>query len=231
MALQNPTQENYTVLDHAYAHFNETLFDGTLPACLMTMQRKSRAYGYFASKRFGDRGGQRVTDEIALNPNYFKEQSVEDTLSTLVHEMVHLWHQHYGKKPPCRGYHNKEWAAKMKAVGLIPSDTGRPGGKETGQKVSHYIAEEGPFKAACAALLEQGFTLPYVDLWNEKQKAIRKKKLASKTKYSCPSCGLNAWAKPFVRLMCAECLKVMEAEDQLPEPLHPHSPLSVESML
>ena len=27
----------------------------------------------------------------------------------------------------------------MRAVGLIPSHTGEPGGREVGQKVSHYI--------------------------------------------------------------------------------------------
>ena len=35
-----------------------------------------------------------------------------------------------------RGYHNKEWAAKMKAIGLMPSNSGAVGGKETGQQMS-----------------------------------------------------------------------------------------------
>ena len=30
-------------------------------------------------------------------------------------------------------------------------------------------------------------------------------KAASKTKYSCPGCGLNAWAKPETTLYCGEC--------------------------
>ena len=40
----------------------------------------------------------------------------------LVHEMVHVWQEQYGH-PASRGYHNKQWAAKMKAVGLQPSGT------------------------------------------------------------------------------------------------------------
>jgi hypothetical protein len=39
--------------------------------------------------------------------------------------MVHLWQHHHGK-PSRTGYHNKEWATMMKAVGLIPSDTAAP---------------------------------------------------------------------------------------------------------
>jgi hypothetical protein len=39
----------------------------------------------------------------------------------------------------------------MERVGLMPSSTGEPGGKRTGQKVSHYILADGPFARAFAA--------------------------------------------------------------------------------
>ena len=38
---------------------------------------------------------------------------------------------------------------------------------------------------------------------------VSKKKLASKTKYTCPDCGLNAWAKPDSTLLCDECDSAM----------------------
>jgi hypothetical protein len=44
-------------------------------------------------------------------------------LSTLVHEMVHVWQETYGN-PSRRGYHNRQWAEKMREVGLQPSSTG-----------------------------------------------------------------------------------------------------------
>lgn len=66
--MNNPTRTTYDALNRAYEHFNERLFGGALPACLITMQRKARAYGYFAGSRFGGREGGEVTDEIALNP-------------------------------------------------------------------------------------------------------------------------------------------------------------------
>jgi hypothetical protein len=40
-----------------------------------------------------------------------------------------------------------------------------------------------------------------------------KKKAASKTKYTCPLCDLNAWAKPDARLICGDCSEEMEAEE------------------
>jgi len=95
-------------------------------------------------------------------------------------------------------------------LATIPPASGQgtscaPGGKKTGQKVSHYIAEGGPFAAACAELAGQGVAVSYVDLWGEGDEKTRRTKAASKTKYTCPSCGLNAWAKPAVVLVCGEC--------------------------
>ncbi|MCF8884135.1 SprT-like domain-containing protein, partial [Erythrobacter sp. SN021] len=83
-----------------------------------------------------------ITDEIALNPAHFANRKPREVLSTIAHEMVHLWQHHYGS-PPRKGYHDKQWAAKMHEIGLIPTDTGEIGGKETGQKVTHLIEENG----------------------------------------------------------------------------------------
>jgi hypothetical protein len=110
-----PTKETYDQFQEAYAYFNRVLFEGQLPNCLITLQRNKRSYGYFCGDRFGRADGL-VTDEIALNPRYFHVRPVADVLSTLVHEMEHLWQHHCGK--PGRGsYHNKEWAQRMKAIG------------------------------------------------------------------------------------------------------------------
>lgn len=202
----NPTDRTYSGLDKAYDHFNDVLFGSELPRCLITMQRKKGCYGYFAPTRFGRRDGSTVTDEIALNPAAFKQQMMDDTLSTLVHEMVHLWQHHFGE-PSRSGYHNREWAQRMHDVGLIPSSTGQPGGKQTGQKMDHYIAANGPFSKACVALRKPGFDPFYVEMWDEDadKKKAKKKKAASKTKYVCPECAVQAWGKPSIHLICGEC--------------------------
>ena len=119
------TAVTYNGLNEAYAFFNACLFKGDLPNCLITLQRKSKAYGYFAGDRFGSRDGDVVTDEIALNPSHFRVRSTEEVLSTLVHEMAHLWQHRFGK-PSRSNYHNKEWGDKMREIGLVPSSTGAP---------------------------------------------------------------------------------------------------------
>ena len=211
MSTITPTAETYTEFDRVYAYFNTKLFAGMLPACVITMQRHKKAYGYFWGNTWTDAKGEAVTDEIAMNPDAFRGHSTAETLSTLVHEMCHLQQHHFGK-PSRNGYHNKEWAQMMDAVGLIPSDTAATGGKRTGQKVSHYIEPGGPFDQACQALLKEGFAVPWVALTTSGDEEARKKKAASKTKYACPSCDLQVWGKPGIKVICGECEAVLEAE-------------------
>jgi len=204
------TSEEYAGFDGAYSWFNTRLFGGHLPPCLMTLQRKARSRGYFATDRFGHRlDAGASTDELALNPDTFVDRSDKDILSTLVHEMCHCWQRHFGT-PSRTGYHNKEWAMQMVVVGLMPSDTGAPGGKETGQHVSHYIMAGGPFDQAAEQLLATGFQLNWQSLAPERQTS----KARSKTKYTCPSCGQNAWAKPVASLVCGDCGEPMEGEQE-----------------
>src|ERR1700722_3194587 len=124
------TKVEYRAFQEAYDFFNAELFGASLPHVLVTLQRHARSKGYFAPERFSGRVERTKVHELALNPDCFTGHTDENILSTLAHEMVHVWQQTHGK-PGRRGWHNKEWAAKMKQIGLQPSDTGEPGGKET----------------------------------------------------------------------------------------------------
>jgi len=156
-----PTHQTYSELQQAYDHFNEALFNGKLPHCLITLQREKRTVGYFSAARFASLEGA-TTDEIAINPSYFAVVPLVETMQTLVHEMAHLWQQHFGQ--PGRGrYHNEEWAQKMESIGLMPSSTGQPGGKRTGDMMADYPVAGGRFLAACESLLTSDFSLSWYD--------------------------------------------------------------------
>jgi predicted SprT family Zn-dependent metalloprotease len=198
----DPTRQAYGLLNHACAFLNRHLFDGMLPPCLVTLQRKRRAYGFFAGRRFRSTTGAHVIDEIALNPEHFAERGAKKVLSTLAHERAHQWQHHFGK-PSRSGYHNIEWAAKMRSIGLIPSDTGRRGGKQTGDRVTHCIERGGPFDRAADKLIEKGFTLAIVERTSKKADLIALKK--RKATYQCPKCSAKAWTKPESDFMCRPC--------------------------
>jgi SprT-like family len=219
--VRGPTWETYiSCWGYAFDFLNDALFEGLLPACLLTLQKHRNCYGYFAGDRYGAPDGSGRTDEIAINPTHLRSLTVRDALSTLGHEMAHLKRYRFVSPKPTGGYHDKQWARIMIEIGLIPSTTGAEGGAQTGYRVSHYIAPGGRFDLACAELLRRGFGIRYVEMGGlaalddgeaEKQ---RKKKNESKTKFFCPACQeQNAWAKLSSRFLCGFCMVAMEVAD------------------
>ncbi|OEF63551.1 zinc metalloprotease [Vibrio cyclitrophicus 1F175] len=175
--MDTPTQQLYGALQTAYDHFNKMLFENELPPVLFTTQRQKNVMGYFSLNRWVDRDDVRCS-EIAINPAYVGRSALIELLQTMVHEMAHCWQFEYGK-PSRRAYHNKEWAVKMESIGLMPSTTGKPGGKKTGQRMNDYPIPGGRFIAECEVLVRQGFGLPWVDRFsvitatdNEQQQEI-----------------------------------------------------------
>ncbi|MDR0639968.1 MAG: SprT-like domain-containing protein [Spirochaetaceae bacterium] len=226
------TTVQFKTLDDLYKYYNGALFGGTLSDCIVNMSRHNHTYGFFSADRWktGEEGEHKRAHEISLNPDYL-DRPFEEWHSTLVHEMVHLWQQDYGH-PSRAAYHNKEWGWKMEQIGLVPSDTGEPGGNKTGQRMTHYVKPDGPFIKAFS-LLSGGdllaLRLKYLPAFpHEEPAAVRRKKkntdepLAgepggidgepgepsgvynSKSKYSCP-CGNNVWGKPGLNIVCGEC--------------------------
>lgn len=142
-----PTPGAYLEFQEAFDYFNKYLFDNSLPPCFIALQRDQQSKGYFTPGRLIRHSGE-VADEITLNPAYFAVLTSRQILAVLVHEMVHMWQFHHGR--PGRGrYHNKEWANKMESIGLMPSDTGKPGGKRTGDCMNDYILPGSLFDAVC----------------------------------------------------------------------------------
>jgi predicted SprT family Zn-dependent metalloprotease len=186
------TPVEYGGLQEAYDHFNTELFGGVLPDVFITYQRRANSAGYFSPDRFSGRVAKFGRHELALNPDGFIGQSDEQIVQTLVHEMTHAWQHHHGK-PPARGYHNREWADKMKEIGLQPSSTGMVGGKETGSRMSDYVIPGGPFTRAYEALAATGWGLNLQSAHRPGPKGGTNK---SKTKFTCGLCGYNVWAKP-----------------------------------
>lgn len=219
------TSEMYSTIEDAFNFFDERLFGGSLPHPIFTLQRQSKTAGYYSRRSFKEIKGDTYVDEIALNPNHFVAKGEIENMQTLVHEMVHMWQYHFGT-PSQRTYHNKEFALKMKEVGLMPSSTGRPGGKETGQNMGDYPIVGGLFEkafkvwksrnrpirwASLEAFLEDGQAVnPTGEAGAEvTQSQIKKAKRRSKSKFSCPTCDQNAWGKPSSHLICGLCMKTM----------------------
>lgn len=156
-----PTVISYNEFQFAYDYFNEKLFNNELPQVLITFQRGGKFKGYFSPNRFA---GKSIVAELAMNPDLFAIRTPAETLSTLAHEMAHVWQEYLcEKKSKGKNYHDKYWSAKMEEIGLTPSHNGLPEGKKTGSKMTHYITPGGNFQNAVFEMVSTGFEISWFD--------------------------------------------------------------------
>lgn len=201
----SPTHEQYLNFQKTYDYFNQNMFANSLPNCLLSFYRSFRSSGCFVNNIW--KNGNRISSQISLSSVILGEEPIE-VLSTLVHEMCHLWQYRYGN-PSRSGYHNKGFAEKMESVGLITSTTGKEGGKRTGQNMSDYVKEGGKFEHVFNSMPKE-YLMPWVEntLFIFKPGSngtIIKPRNRNKTKYFCPNCGVNAWGRPDLSLICGNC--------------------------
>lgn len=198
------TEQQYSAFLKCFDYFNKTLFSNDLPQCLLTHSKHGQAVGYFSSRSWANTKGDTI-HEISICPLSLHHPP-EIVMSILVHECVHLWQHELGC--PGRGkYHNREWANKMIELGLMPSTTGKPGGKQVGNSMSHYIIEGGKFQRAFEFMPED-ILMPWkTKRANDAEKKDNLQALGSRNKntYFCPNCNLTVWGKMNLGIRCEEC--------------------------
>lgn len=128
----------------AFQLFNDQLFGGILARPELTWISPNNVVfrGYV--------GGYSPSKHTIYLSELCLELPLQSIAQTIVHEMTHLW-QHTSGHPPKRvGYHNREWANQMIEIGLHPSSTGRPGGRECGYEMGDYMITGGRFSVVFA---------------------------------------------------------------------------------
>jgi len=214
-----PTDVTYRGFQAAYDVFNRELFGRRLPPCMITLRTFGKARGYFSPDRFVHLTEVTTTHEIALDPRQFMDRTAVEVLSTLAHEMCHLEQREYGT-PSRAAYHNREWVDLMARIGLVASDTGKPGGKQTGQAMTHYIEPGGRFETVARRLVDAGrFTLGWADIEGfivdepaggtpgaktvvPAPKAAKSPRSGVRAKYVCGTCTAAVWGKPGLTIGC-----------------------------
>ncbi len=225
------TNEQYAFMQNLFDYYNRQLFNGELTPVLFVFERCARSAGHYARGRWKQAENGEMIPEISINPEAM--QTAKYWHSTLVHEMAHHWQRTLGKTKPRPNYHNKEWAAKMEEIGLMPSSTGQPGGKKTGQAMADYPIEGGLFEKAFQALEESAAVdLPIKSTTGQApspeesegeeseggESDKEKSKSGKRVKYTCP-CKNKVWGKAGLSIVCGECEGLYEPEGgSQPEP-------------
>ena len=205
--MRRPTPAQFTAYQQAFDYFSQTLFEKSLPDCMLSFsRRRSSSHTLFTVGQWQEEAGS-AAPEISLNLKQLSESEPIEVMATLVREMVHLWQEMYGK-PSGNGYYNREWAEKMQKIGLIPSATGLPGGKQTGQGLKHYIEPNGRFERAFRKM-------PAACLWPFRPAAFeggKSRRYSVKVMYRCVGCGTKLWGKGGLEILCG-CGKVFAGEN------------------
>jgi len=222
--MRKPTIELNQAHQKAFDFFNGRLFGGTLPKVMLTFSRNSNVIGgYFSPAKWRNDEGDLV-HEIAINANHMDGSDIVKLMHILIHEMIHLWQWEQGK-PSRNGYHNNEWIEKAKRLGLKCK---RDDGKEDvpGQAVQTFLIPKGKAEIAIAELPEDAI-LPWMAVplnpepptpsqgqgesgqgesgQGKSGEGRSQGRSGKRAKYTCPVCGLNAWAKPGAALGCLTC--------------------------
>ena len=195
------TPIEYGGLQEAYDHFNAALFEGGLPDVFITYQRKANSFGYFSPDRFVWPHRRVRQARVRAQPGRLHQPDRRAGLPNTVSRDGARLAARITASPPRAAITTANGRAKMKAIGLQPSSTGMVGGKETGQQMLDYIIPDGPFTKAFAKLAATGWKLNLQSAHRPGAKGGTN----SKTKFTCPACGQNAWGKPDLAILCEPC--------------------------
>ncbi len=199
-------------LEKMYRQLNTDFFGGELEMPIITIQSTPHAYGHVTCGRVWK---SKDTNCFELNMGAGTlSRPIENVVSTMLHEMVHIYHLMHDIRDCSRGgaYHNKRFKAKAESVGLIIEYDSRIGWSITSpsEQLIDYIIGQG----WSDILINRNEGLRIATGTRGKQtgsdSSAPVRKPSSTRKYQCPCCGNSVRATKDLRIICADCSELME---------------------
>lgn len=209
-------------LEKIYRQLNADFFNNELEEPVITVMSTKGAYGHVTCGKVWTTGDtHRYELNIGAGTLY---RPIENTIATLLHEMVHIYHLQNNIQDCSRGntYHNKKFKEKAESVGLIISYDKRIGWSitEPSDDLILYICERGwqelnlsrsdgiPFSFGGGTGGKSGTSGTGTDT-DEPQPM---KKPSSTRKYICPTCSQSVRATKDTLIICGYCTELMQKE-------------------
>ncbi len=199
-------------LEHIYNALNTDFFQNELPIPIITVQSKPGTYGHCTTSKVWQRkdGGAYELNIAAEVLNY----PIEETLDTMLHEMVHLYCRENGIKEVSRGgkYHNKRFKEEAERRGLVCVPCGQYGWNTT---PSDNLVEYALSKGWNEIKIGRGSLPPIIrtgasgTAQTGAETTGGGKRPSSTRKLQCPKCGCSVRATKTVRIMCMDCMEQM----------------------
>lgn len=199
-------------LEKLYRELNHDKFNGELEEPVITIQSTPRAYGHVTVGKVWQVEKQDTEYRYELNIGAGTlDRPIENVVSTLLHEMVHIYHLQNGIQDCSRGgtYHNKKFKEKAESVGLIIDYDSRIGWSITSpsEELIEYIISKD-WQDIRINRNEYG-RLPAsgkgTSAGSPSTDGTDGKKPSSTRKYVCPCCGASVRATRTLSIVCGEC--------------------------
>ena len=189
-------------LQAAFNAINRDFYGGELEKVIITVKEntKRQTYGWIELDKNWTQNGK-ARHEINIAADYIGKRTVTETITTLMHEMVHLYNVQNGIQDTSRSglYHNKEFKKAGEAHGLIIEKVEKIGWSKTTAtpETVEWIKKNIPIKQFGV----------YKQI-AEKDPTKHKTRQSSR-KYVCPCCGLIARLTKEANIGCIDCGKEM----------------------
>lgn len=197
-------QDLQIIMQGMFSRINEHFFGNELEKVVITFEAgyKKGAYGWIHTVKDWKQG-QAERYNINISADYL-DRSKEQIISTLIHEMCHLYALQKEIKDTSRSgiYHNKKFKEIAESHGLNVLEADKIGWSVTS------------LKPETAEWLKNNCNFGEITIY--KKKPLVADKVAapkqSSRKYVCPCCGLIVRATKECRIKCIECDKEMKIE-------------------
>lgn len=199
-------------LEKMFRTLNDKYFDGKLEEPIITVQSTPRAYGHVTVGKSW-RKGQEHRHELNIGAGTL-DRPIESIVSTLLHEMVHLWNLQTGVKDCSRGgaYHNKRFKQAAEKRDLIISYDGTIGWSitEPSEQLIDFIIEQG-WSDIQMSRIEWKYIPTGTETDNKTgtETTTITGKSSHTRKYQCPCCKNSIRATKQVNIMCIDCNEIM----------------------
>ena len=197
-------------LNKIFSMLNETYFEGALSKPVITIQSTPKAYGHVTCGKVWNSDGEN-RHELNIGAGTLS-RPIEETVATMLHEMVHLWNIKQGVQDCSRGgaYHNKKFRDEATARDLDITHHDRYGWTITKptDKLITWCLDRELEEIKVTRFDGFGFAPPPPAGGKAGDPSPAKpigKKPSSTRKYVCPCCGLSVRATRTVSLICGAC--------------------------
>lgn len=198
-------------LEHIYNSLNADFYAGALPVPIITVQSKPGTYGHCTTAKVWQRKDS-STYELNIAAEVLN-YAIEETLDTMLHEMVHLFCRENGIQEVSRGgkYHNGKFKAIAEAHGLTCYKEGIYGwNTRPGDNLVEYALEKGWNEIR----LGRNSLPPIIRTGTggtAQAGAVQGggKRPSSTRKVACPCCGQSVRATKKVNILCGNCMVPM----------------------